>query len=89
PGVTVIAITARDTGTDAEIDGVMRVTAVEARPELALPPMRAFVRPLADTTVDVLDAVPGANGRALVVRGAKTVDGELRADVIEHAQVRV
>ena len=89
PGVTVIAITARDTGTDAEIDGVMRVTAVEARPKLALPPMRAFVRPLADTTVDVLDAVPGANGRALVVRGAKVVDGELRADVIEHAEVRV
>ncbi|MFT4231859.1 MAG: Ig-like domain-containing protein [Leucobacter sp.] len=89
PGVAVIAITARDLGTDAEIDGVMRVTAVEERPKLALPPMRAFVRPLADTTVDVLDAVSGADGRELVLRGAKTVDGELRADVIEHAQVRV
>ncbi|WP_240471098.1 Ig-like domain-containing protein [Leucobacter chironomi] len=89
PGVTVIALTARDTGTEAEISGTLRVTAVEARPKLGLPPLRAFVRPLADTTVDVLDAVPGANGRALVVRAANVVDGELRADVIEHARVRV
>src|SRR5690606_9280476 len=42
-----------------------------------------------DTTVDVLDAVPGANSRALVVESAKVVDGELRADVIEYANVRV
>ncbi|WP_240422826.1 Ig-like domain-containing protein [Leucobacter sp. wl10] len=88
-GTSVISITARDTGTDTEIDGVLRVTAFEAAPRLALPPMRAFVRPLADTTVDVLDAVPGANGRELVVRGAEVVDGELRADVVEHARVRV
>ncbi|WP_336652248.1 MULTISPECIES: Ig-like domain-containing protein [unclassified Leucobacter] len=88
-GVTVVALTARDTGTEAEISGTLRVTAVEARPKLGLPPLRAFVRPLADTTIDVLDAVPGANGRALVVRAANVVDGELRADVIEHALVRV
>ncbi|GAB2547834.1 hypothetical protein GCM10027033_00630 [Leucobacter ruminantium] len=89
PGVTVIALTARDTGTESEISGTLRVTAVEARPKLGLPPLRAFVRPLADTTVDVLDAVPGADGRALVVRSANVVDGELRADVVEHAKVRV
>src|SRR5690606_3429474 len=89
PGATVIALTLRDTGTDSEISGTVRVTAVEARPKLALPPLRAFVRPLADTTVDVLESVPSANSRALVVRAANVVDGELRADVIEHAKVRV
>ncbi|MFA5606226.1 MAG: Ig-like domain-containing protein [Leucobacter sp.] len=89
PGTTLIAVTARDTGTDAEVTGTIRVTAVESRPKLGLPPLRAFVRPLADTTIDVLDAVPGANSRALVVRSAAVVDGELSADVIEHARVRV
>ncbi|EYT54405.1 hypothetical protein H490_0108615 [Leucobacter sp. UCD-THU] len=88
-GTSLVAITARDTGTDAEITGVLRVTALDSRPQLGLPPLRAFVRPLADTTIDVLDAVPGANSRALVVRSASVVDGELRADVLEHAQVRV
>ncbi|QAB16775.1 hypothetical protein Leucomu_01475 [Leucobacter muris] len=88
-GTSLVAVTARDTGTDAEITGVLRVTALDSRPQLGLPPLRAFVRPLADTTIDVLDAVPGANSRALVVRSASVVDGELRADVLEHAQVRV
>ncbi|WP_245907493.1 Ig-like domain-containing protein, partial [Leucobacter massiliensis] len=88
-GESIVSVTARDSGTGAEIDGVIRVTARETRTELALPPMRAFVRPLADTTVDVLAAVPGASGRDLVVRGAEVLDGELRADVVEHAQVRV
>ncbi|QZY53491.1 hypothetical protein KVY00_10965 [Leucobacter tenebrionis] len=89
PGAILVAITARDTGTDAEITGTLRVTALESRPELGLPPLRAFVRPLADTTIDVLDAVPGANARALVVNAATVVDGELSADVLDHAQVRV
>ncbi|MFV0435462.1 MAG: Ig-like domain-containing protein [Leucobacter sp.] len=88
-GSTIVALTARDVGTDTEIAGVLRVTAVDGQPDLGLPPLRAFVRPLADTTVDVLDAVPGANARALTVRSAKVLDGELRADVLEHAQVRV
>ncbi|WP_449279341.1 Ig-like domain-containing protein [Leucobacter sp. GX0328] len=88
-GSTVIALTLRDTVTDAEITGNVRVTAVEARTKLGLPPLHAFVRPLADSTVDVLAAVPSANSRELVVRTANVVDGELRADVIEHATVRV
>ena len=89
PGVSLIVLSARDTVTGAEISGTVRVTAVASRAKLGLPPLRAFVRPLADTTVDVLDAVPGANSRALVVNSASIVDGELRADVIEHARVRV
>ncbi|QIM15290.1 hypothetical protein G7067_00865 [Leucobacter insecticola] len=88
-GSSIVSLTVRDTGTDAEITGTMRVTAVDARTKLGLPPLRAFVRPLSDTTVDVLDAVPGANSRALVVNSAEVLDGELRADVIEHARVRV
>ncbi|WP_017792286.1 Ig-like domain-containing protein [Leucobacter salsicius] len=88
-GQTLVALTVRDSGTKQETTGLMRVSAVPSHAKLALPPLRAFVRPLADTTVDVLDAVPGANSRALVVQGAQTVDGELRADVIEYANVRV
>ena len=88
-GSSVVALTVRDTGTDAEITGTMRITAVDARARLGLPPLRAFVRPLADTTVEVLDAIPGSNSRALVVSSADVRDGELRADVIEHARVRV
>ena len=88
-GQTLVALTVRDSGTQQETTGLMRVTAVPSHAKLGLPPMRAFVRPLADTTVDVLDAVPGANSRALVVQGAQVVEGELRADVVEYANVRV
>lgn len=88
-GQTLVALTVRDSGTQQETTGLMRVTAVPSHAKLGLPPMRAFVRPLADTTVDVLDAVPGANSRALVVQGAQVVEGELRADVVEFANVRV
>lgn len=88
-GQTLVALTVRDSGTKQEATGIMRVTAVPSHAKLGLPPLRAFVRPLADTTVDVLDAVPGANSRALVVQGAQVVEGELRADVVEYANVRV
>ena len=88
-GSSIISLTVRDTGTEAEVTGTMRVTAVESHSKLGLPPLRAFVRPLADTTVEVLDAIPGALSRALVVDSAEVLDGELRADVIEHARVRV
>src|SRR5690606_229717 len=54
-----------------------------------LPPLRAFVRPLADTTVDVLASIPGANSRALIVQSATVKEGQLRADVIDHSHVRV
>ncbi|MBK0417597.1 hypothetical protein JD276_00910 [Leucobacter sp. CSA1] len=89
PGSTVLTVTVRDTGTEAETTGTLRVTAVDSRPPLGLPPLRAFVRPLSDTTVEVLDAIPGANGRSLVVRSASVVDGEMRADVIDHSRIRV
>ncbi|WP_449276940.1 Ig-like domain-containing protein [Leucobacter sp. GX24907] len=88
-GSSVLSITVRDTVTESETTGVMRITAVEDRGEIGIPPLRAFVRPLADTTVEVLDAIPGANSRALVVRSANVLDGQLRADVIEHARLRV
>lgn len=88
-GQSLVTLTVRDSGTKQETTGVMRITAVPAHAQLGLPPLRAFVRPLADTTVDILDAVPGANSRALVVEDAQVVDGELRADVIEYARVRV
>ncbi|MFA5712473.1 Ig-like domain-containing protein, partial [Mycolicibacterium sp.] len=88
-GGSLISATVRDTATDLEVSGVIRITAVEQRSALAVPPLRAFVRPLGDTTVDVLDAIPGANSRSLVVQSASVVDGELRADVIEHARIRL
>lgn len=89
PGVTTVTVTARDTVTEAEITGTLRVTATKATERLGLPPLTAFVRPLADTTVDVLDAIPGAAHRGAVTRSADVIDGDLRADVIEHASVRV
>ncbi len=88
-GSSILAVTVRDTVTDQETTGIIRVTAVETRNAFAVPPLRAFVRALADSTVDVLAAVPSANSRALTVRSATVRDGQLRADVIEHSSVRV
>lgn len=88
-GTATVSVTVRDTVTGSEVTGALRVSATTGSPPLALPPLRAFVRPLSDTTVEVLDAVPGADSRALVVQSADVVDGELRAEVIEHARVRV
>ena len=88
-GNALVNVTVRDTVTEQETTGVIRVTAVENRGSFAVPPLRAFVRALADSTVDVLAAVPGANSRALTVRSATVRDGQLRADVIEHSSVRV
>ena len=88
-GSSTIAVTVRDTITDQETTGIIRVTAVDRRDAFAVPPLRAFVRPLADSTVDVLAALPSSNSRALTVRSATVRDGQLRADVIEHSSVRV
>ncbi|WP_440312437.1 Ig-like domain-containing protein [Leucobacter chromiireducens] len=88
-GVSSYAMTVRDAVTGTETTGTLRVTAVAGGPQLVLPPLRAYVRPLADSTVEVLDAIPGAQDRALAVRSVAVVDGDLRADVVEHARVRV
>ncbi|MGI8394505.1 Ig-like domain-containing protein [Leucobacter sp. W1038] len=88
-GGALVSVTIRDTVTGQEVAGTIRITAGESLPALALPPLRAFVRPLADTTVDVLDAIPGAASRGLSVQSAVVVDGRMRADVIEHSRVRV
>ena len=88
-GTATVTVTVRDTVTGGEITGQLRVTATPAGPPLALPALRAFVRPLTDTTVEILDAVPGAASRSLSVAGVEVADGELQADIIDHAQVRV
>ncbi|QIM19360.1 hypothetical protein G7066_13670 [Leucobacter coleopterorum] len=88
-GSAMVALNIRDTVTGGEITGMLRVTATPEGASLALPPLRAFVRPLSDSTVNVLDAISGASDRSLSVTAANVVEGELRADVIEHAQVRV
>lgn len=88
-GSTTLSLNIRDTVTGGEITGALRVTATANGAALALPPLRAFVRPLSDSTVEVLDAIPNSSTRALSVSAADVVDGELRADVIEHAKVRV
>lgn len=88
-GSAIIAVTVRDSVTEQEATSVIRVTAVDTRGSYSVPPLRAFVRPLADTTVDVLAALPGANARALTVQSATVRDGQLRADVIEHSRIRL
>jgi len=88
-GSALLSVTVRDIVTQQEVTGAIRVTAVDARPDFGVPPLRAFVRPLADSTVDVLAAIPGSNSRALTVQSATVKSGQLRADVIEHSRVRV
>ncbi|MGW9019989.1 Ig-like domain-containing protein [Leucobacter chromiiresistens] len=88
-GTAAVTVTVRDTVTGGEITGQVRVTATPAGPPLALPALRAFVRPLTDATVEILDAIPGAASRSLSVAGADVADGDLQADLIDHAQVRV
>ena len=89
PGISTFVMTVRDAVTGAETTGALRVTATPAGAGLALPPLRAYVRPLADATVEVLAAIPGNASRALAVVDATVVDGDLRSDVIEHSRVRV
>ncbi|WP_058594056.1 Ig-like domain-containing protein [Leucobacter chromiiresistens] len=88
-GTAAVTVTVRDTVTGGEITGQVRVTATPAGPPLALPALRAFVRPLTDATVEILDAIPGAASRSLSVAEADVADGDLQADLIDHAQVRV
>ncbi|MFD5599094.1 Ig-like domain-containing protein [Leucobacter sp. NPDC058333] len=88
-GSATATVTVRDTVTGGEITGQVRITATPAGPTLALPALRAFVRPLTDTTVEIFDAIPGADSRSLSVADAQVADGELQADIIDHAQVRV
>ncbi|MBC9944584.1 Ig-like domain-containing protein [Leucobacter sp. cx-328] len=88
-GDSILSVTIRDTISGGETAGVIRVTTVASRPKLAVPPLRAFVRPLSDATIEVLDAIPGANHRGLVVSDVEVRDGQLTADVLEHARVRV
>ncbi|GAA2177449.1 Ig-like domain-containing protein [Leucobacter tardus] len=88
-GSSLISVTVRDVVTGLETTGTVRVTATTEAPELAFPPMRAFIRPLSDAVVDVLDAVPGSTARTLSVVSADPVDGEVEADVIGHERVRV
>ncbi|MCB1272891.1 MAG: hypothetical protein KDB25_00645 [Leucobacter sp.] len=92
-GESTLDVILRDTVTGARIRGVIRVTATPRNPGLVIPPLRAFVRPESDTTIDLLGAIPGGEGRALSVRSvdAVPVSGayELRADVVEHARIRI
>lgn len=88
-GSTTVTVMVRDTATGSEVTGQLRVTATPVGPPLALPELRAFVRPLTDTTVEILDAIPGAGSRSLAVRSAKAEGGELQASVIDHSQVHV
>lgn len=89
PGQALLSVGITDTGTGAELTGIVRVTATEGSAPLALPPLRAFVRPFADSTVEVLDAIAGAQSRSLAVASATVTDGQLRAEVIDHSKVRV
>lgn len=88
-GEALLSLGVRDTVTGNEFAGLIRVTATPGSPPLTLPPLRAFVRPLADSTVEVLNAIPGGSSRAVSVEAVNVVDGDVRADVIEHSRVRV
>ncbi|MBK0421665.1 hypothetical protein JD292_06215 [Leucobacter sp. CSA2] len=88
-GVSTVSVSVKDTVTGGEITGSIKVTAISTPSSLVLPPLRAFVRPLADSTVEVLNALPGASARALSVVGAEVTDGNLSADIIDYSMVRV
>ncbi|MGO3146137.1 MAG: Ig-like domain-containing protein [Leucobacter sp.] len=88
-GGAILSLGIRDTVTGNELTGFVRVTATPGTAPLTLPPLRAFVRPFSDSTVEILTAIPGAASRAVSVQAVNVVDGELRADVIAHTRVRV
>lgn len=87
-----VNVTVKDTKTETEVTGTVRVTATESAMPLTLPTLRAFVRPLTDTTIDVLASLPSSDGRAVAVTdvaSSPTEGGELHADVVEHALLRI
>lgn len=85
----VVSIVLIDAVTEMEFTGLIRITAAEGGAPLALPPLKAFVRPLADSTLEVLEAIPNSNARGITVQHVKVLDGDLRADVLDHSKVRV
>ncbi|MEB4615193.1 Ig-like domain-containing protein, partial [Leucobacter sp. M11] len=89
PGSQTVTVTVRDRVLGSELSGPVRVSAQPGGLALAVPPMRAFVRPLQDATVGVLDALPRGEARGLLVTGVSVTSGELTADVIEQHRVRV
>ena len=92
PGSGVIHVTVRDTVTDAQLTGLIRVTAVDTALDPQLPLLRAYVRPLTDTTFDVLASLPGSlrNTAAITsVTPEPDTGAELHADVVDHHLVRI
>ncbi len=91
-GTGIMNVTVRDLVTDQETTGIIRVTAVEDAQTADLPPLKAFVRPLSDTTVDVLAALPRpvASETAVASVTPYPAEGsELTADTVEHSLVRL
>jgi hypothetical protein len=91
-GSFTVNITVKDTKTGKEVPGVMRVIATESEAPLTLPTLRAYVKPLTDSTIDVLAALPASESRAAAVTNVKTKaekGGELHADVVDHSLLRI
>lgn len=87
-----VALTVSVAGREAT--GTARITllAPDAPAQLSTPPVVAFVRPQADATVDVLDAVSNPTGRVLllsdvVVRAAP--GSSLTGDAVGQSRLRV
>ncbi|RLP82029.1 fibronectin type III domain-containing protein [Mycetocola lacteus] len=89
PGSYVIQTSVRDSVTSTEQTGVIRVVAPETVPALTLPPTRAYVRPLQDTVVSVLDVIPALADRVVTVDQATVLTGTLNVAPIERESLRI
>ncbi|MFZ4841574.1 Ig-like domain-containing protein [Mycetocola saprophilus] len=89
PGSYLVQTSVRDTMTSTEQTGVIRVVAPETLPALTLPPTRAYVRPMQDTVVSVLDVIPRMADRVFTVEKATVLSGSLNVAPIERESLRV
>lgn len=84
-----VQLTVRDTLTQTEFGGQLRVIATETAPRLTLPPTRAYVRAQQDTIVNVLDAVPDPGDRVLLLEDASVSSGDLAVQTLNQERLRV
>lgn len=88
-GTFTISLTMRDAITEEEIHGFTRINAIKDDPPLNLPPLRGFIRPLSDATLEILDSIPSADAREVSLHDAQAIEGSLDIQMIDHARIRV
>jgi len=89
PGDYVATYTVEDTQTLAQQTAVLRMTIADVSSALSLPPLTAFVRPLEDSTLDILASAQNTTGRVLMITAATAAEANLGVSVVGSSYLRL